>query len=84
MQLTKEILEQHILKRDFMKVWHKTTICLLTLDNGFEVVGSSACINPEDYDLDLGKKYAYEKAFEKLWDVYGFLAHYWDEFFSRV
>ena len=54
------------------------------MDNGFEVVGSSACINPEDYDLDLGKKYAYEKAFEKLWDVYGFLAHYWDEFFSKL
>ena len=84
MKLTKEILEQHILKKDFIRMWHKTTVCLITLDNGYEVVGSSACINPEDYDLEIGKKFAYEDAFEKLWSLFGFLANYGQEFFDRV
>ena len=84
MKLTKEILEQHILKKDYIRMWHKITVCIITLDNGYEVIGSSACINPEDYDLELGKKFAYEDAFEKLWSLFGFLANYWQEFFDRV
>jgi len=84
MKLTKEILEQHILKKDYVRMWHKTTVCIITLDNGYEVIGSSACINPEDYDLEIGKKFAYEDAFEKLWSLFGFLANYGQEFFDRV
>jgi hypothetical protein len=41
---------------------------VLTLKNGFEVIGSSACVNPEDYDFEIGKKYAREQAITKLED----------------
>lgn len=38
------------------------TVCCLTLRNGFTVVGQSACASPENFDTDLGEKYAYEDA----------------------
>lgn len=48
------------------------TVCCLTLRNGYTVIGNSACINPEDFDLDLGRKYAYEDALRKVWDLLAF------------
>lgn len=50
-----------------------TTICQITLVNGFSVIGTSACVDPKEYNQALGEKYAYEKAFEKLWELEGYL-----------
>ena len=50
----------------------KTTICVLTLINDFEVVGSSACVDRANFDEKIGKEYAFEKAFEKLWELEGY------------
>lgn len=55
-----------------MKLGHKTTVCMLTLKNGFEIVGTSACINPEEYDYNLGHKYALVDALNKLDELSGF------------
>lgn len=49
------------------------TICVLTLKNGFVVTGESACASPENFDEMKGQKYAYEDAFEKLWQLEGYL-----------
>lgn len=58
-----------------MKLGHKTTVCMLTLKNGFEIVGTSACINPEEYDYNLGHKYALVDALNKLDELSGFWRH---------
>ena len=73
--MTKEWLENHIVSKETLKMWDKTTVCLITLDNGFEVVGTSHCINPSDFDLTIWEKVAYDNAVEKLWDLYWFLSH---------
>ncbi len=73
--LTKKDLIRHIVKHEYRDMGKKTTICLLTLDNGFEVVGTSSCIDPKDYDQRTGAAIAYENAVEKLWELYGFLEH---------
>lgn len=57
----------------YMRVGRKTTICLITLDNGYEIVGTSACVNPNEYDYELGKKYAKEDAVSKMSDIEGFI-----------
>ena len=49
-----------------------TTICAITLKNGFTVVGESACIDPNNFDQIIGQKIAYENAFEKLWQLEGY------------
>jgi hypothetical protein len=49
------------------------TICQITIDNGFVVIGESACVNPENYNQVIGEKIAYNHAFNKLWPLFGFL-----------
>ena len=46
-KLTMEKIFDLIEKKEFFKLGQKTTVCLLTLKNWFEVVTSSACIKPE-------------------------------------
>ncbi len=50
----------------------RTTICQLTLDNGFTVEGQSACVSIENYNAELGNKIARTNALEKVWMVLGF------------
>lgn len=50
----------------------RTTVCQLTLDNGFTVEGSSACVSLERYNQELGEKYARARAVEKVLAFLGF------------
>lgn len=73
--ITRAELEKHIVSKEICKLWEKTTVCILILDNWFEVVGTSACVDAIDFDISLWEKYAYEKAFDKLRELYWFLQH---------
>jgi len=48
------------------------TICVLTLNNGFTIVGKSACASPENYDAALGAKIAREDARKQIWALEGY------------
>lgn len=48
------------------------TICCLTLDNDFTATGESACVDPAEYDKELGEGIAYKAAFGKAWGYMGF------------
>lgn len=61
-----------IIKEEYKKMGRKTTVCLLTVENGFEVVGTSACVDAEEFNYDLGKKYAKEMACRKLEELEGY------------
>ena len=45
------------------------TVCVLELKNGFSVVGHSACISPENFDLVLGQDIAYTMARSRIWEL---------------
>lgn len=49
------------------------TFCVLVLKNGFTVTGESACVSPENFDAELGRQIAREKAVEKVWPLLGFM-----------
>jgi Phage protein (N4 Gp49/phage Sf6 gene 66) family len=49
------------------------TVCSITLDNGFSVRGESACVDPANYDKQIGEALAYTNAYGKLWPLFGFL-----------
>jgi hypothetical protein len=49
------------------------TICCLTLRNGYQVTGESACVNPANFVKETGEKYAREQAVEKIWMLEGYL-----------
>ena len=48
------------------------TICVLTMQNGFYVVGEAAPASPENYDAALGEKFSYENAIRQLWKLEGY------------
>ena len=48
------------------------TICTITLKNGFQLVGTSACVSAENYDERIGRHIAFENAFAKLWELEGY------------
>ena len=45
---------------------------VLTLKNGFMVVGESACASPANFDAELGKKIAHDNARNKIWALEGY------------
>lgn len=49
------------------------TVCLLTLENGFNVCGESACASPENFDAEIGRNIAFKNAREKIWQLEGYL-----------
>lgn len=50
----------------------RTTVCQLTLDNGFTVEGMSSAVCIENFDAELGRKISRNKAVEKIWPLLGF------------
>lgn len=48
------------------------TVCALTLQNGFNVVGESASVSPENFDVELGRKIARDNARNKIWALEGY------------
>ncbi|PKR55416.1 Gp49 family protein [Thalassospira marina] len=48
------------------------TVCALTLRNGFQVVGESACASPENFNPEIGRKIARENARNKIWALEGY------------
>lgn len=49
------------------------TICIIILENGFKVEGTSACVDSSRYNEAIGQEIAYKSAFEKIWDKEGYL-----------
>lgn len=49
------------------------TVCCLHLRNGLTVTGESAAASPENFDVELGQKIAYQKARRKIWPLEGYL-----------
>ena len=45
------------------------TFCVLLLQNGFTVVGQSACADPANYNKEIGERIAREDAVRKIWPL---------------
>jgi hypothetical protein len=72
-RVTKKGIESRIVSTEFHRIGGGTvTIASIALDNGFSVRGESACVNPENYDQQIGERIAYDNAFAKLWPLFGF------------
>ena len=49
------------------------TFCVLVLKSGFTVTGESACVSPENFNAEIGRKIARENAVNKIWPLEGYL-----------
>lgn len=63
---------QHIEGIDNFKALGLLTFCVLVLRNGFTVTGESACVSPENFDAEIGKKIARQNAIQKVWPLMGY------------
>lgn len=71
-ELTQFVLP-HVKAVNFVRVSPKTTVCVLTMQNGYEVIGTSACINPAAYRDDIGSKYALHVAVDKASELVAYV-----------
>lgn len=62
-------------------VFNKCTLVSCRLPNGFVIVESSACVNPEDYDVKLGEEICMKKIKDKVWELeaYRLQQFLWEE-----
>lgn len=72
-RVTPDYIKSRIKGTSFIKIGETLTHCSIFVDNGFLVTGESACVNPENYDKEIGERIAYDNAFNKLWPLFGFL-----------
>lgn len=72
--VTKEQIEARVVSEQYLVIPGTTvTICCLTLRNGFNVTGKSACADPVNFNEILGRKIARENALSKVWGLEGYL-----------
>lgn len=71
--VTVKSIEDKIICQEHPEVSGTLTICVLTMKNGFKVIGKSACAHPENFDAELGQKIAYDDAFKQIWALEGYL-----------
>lgn len=71
--VTEKRIKKVITNEEYMKMGNKTTVCLLTLENGFEVVGSSACVDPNNFDEAVGRKWARKMAIDRIERFEGYM-----------
>lgn len=72
MKLTYEDVEKSVADVQYQRLGKKTTLCLITLINGFELVGTSACVDPANFDEVIGRELAYKDGLDKLWGYLGY------------
>ncbi|MFC4775881.1 Gp49 family protein [Paenibacillus sp. GCM10023252] len=70
---TRRELEALIESKEFMVMGKRTTICLLSLHNGIEVVGKSRLIDYAHFNKDIGEYYAFEDALNELRKIAGMI-----------
>lgn len=72
-RLTPQDLDDKIVSEEFHVFEPKTTVCCLTLKNGFQVIGESASVSAANFDERLGRKIARDNARNKIWALEGYL-----------
>lgn len=73
-RLKPEDIDATIVREDY-HVFPGTTFtaCLLTLKNGYNVLGESAAVSAANFDEEIGRKIARENARNKIWQLEGYL-----------
>lgn len=70
--LTVEYLAAQIADATYLQPIGTLTLCILTMVNGLNIVGQSACLNPARFDAAIGRTIAYQDAFRQLWQLEGY------------
>lgn len=73
-RITEEDILNAIIGEDYHRFADSTvTVCCLTLRNGFNVIGKSACASKENFDEELGNAIAKQNAINEIGQLEGYL-----------
>lgn len=53
--------------------WGKELLVSYKLPSGFTVTGRAACVDPDNFNLDIGRDIARENALNQLWALEGYV-----------
>ena len=74
-RVTKEQIEDILNKSEINDMfWSpKTTLVKAVLPNGWVFIEHSSCVDPDNYDHELGVEICMKKITDKLWELEGYL-----------
>ena len=73
-KVTKKDIDEKIDEVGYLIIPNSTvTICSITMKNGFNVIGKSACVDPGNFNKELGEQLAFKDAYRQLWALEGYL-----------
>lgn len=72
--IKKEHIEKVLSKSsiDIEQYGEKTAIVKITLPNGFVIVESFSCVDPKNFDIEVGKDICMKKITDKIWELEGY------------
>lgn len=73
--VTQEYIDQLISSADIEveTFFDKCTVVVCRLENGFVLTESSACVDPENYNHELGTEICIGRIKNKLWELEGYV-----------
>ena len=71
--VTPEMVNSMISELDGSQIGTQTALVHGHLANGFEVTETSACVDPANYDQEIGNQLAEEKIVSQVWSYLGFV-----------
>jgi hypothetical protein len=72
-RLSPEHIDKQIHSVEYHVFSNKTTVCCMTLRNGFAVIGTAACVDPANFREQIGRDVSWTKAREQIWPLEGYL-----------
>ena len=72
-RVTEESIKEKIASVVYTAPTQFSTLCIITMKNGWISTGFSAPADERNFDWEVGKRYAYENAFKPLWQLEGYL-----------
>lgn len=73
--VTQERIEQLLKAADveYTTIGDKTTLVRVVLENGYELIETSSCVDPANYDEEIGRDCAMSRIIDKLWELEGYV-----------
>lgn len=72
-KITEDVVENFIAKYEDSQFDEKTALVKATLANGYTILEHSSCVDPANYNHELGVKNCKNKIKNKVWELLGFM-----------
>lgn len=72
-KITQEDVDSFIVEVQSQQLGDKTTVVVATLANGFILTESSSCVDPNNFNMDIGTSICMEHIKDRVWFLLGFL-----------